>query len=94
MSDFSRVKTATMTGGTFKTFDEVKPLTLHMWIAVVLVGLSNVMCGYGMVALNCCLVLGSNNNPSACYHNDDDGSPSCPKGSIFTDLDITLCKSA
>ena len=69
-----------------------KAINSRLWIAVILGGLSNVMCGYGMISLNCCLVMGGNNSPSACYNNDDDGSPPCPPGSIFADLNITTSK--
>jgi len=47
------------------------------------------MFGYGIVSLNSCLVTGAKNSSEACFNQDDDGTQSCPIGSIFDDLDIS-----
>jgi len=64
-------------------------LPIRMWISACLIGLSSFMFGYQIVALNSCLVAGDANSVSACYNGDDDSSPSCPKGTIFDDLNLT-----
>lgn len=58
-------------------------------ITAVLIGLSSFMFGYNLVSLNGCLVTGNGDSASACYNGDDDGSPDCPKGSIFDDLKMS-----
>lgn len=63
-------------------------LPFKMWINACLIGLSSFMFGYQIVALNSCLVSGDANSPSACYNGDDDSNPSCPKGTIFDDLNL------
>ena len=66
-----------------------KDIPRAMWIAAILINMSAVMYGYCIVSLNSCLVLGSKQSYTACYQNDDDGSPSCPKGTIYNNLELT-----
>lgn len=63
-----------------------------MWRSAVLIALSSLMMGFSLASLNSCLVLGGNNSSGACYHGDDDSSTHCPKGSMYTDIDLNTCK--
>jgi hypothetical protein len=64
-------------------------LPAKLTLAACLIGLSSFNFGYTFVSLNACLVTGNGNSPSACYNHDDDQSPSCPKGSIYEDLNLS-----
>ena len=71
------------------TINSSKPISAKMWFAAFLVSLQSFNLGYVLVALNSCLVLGSNKNSNtACYNHDDDGNYACPKGTIYNDLNL------
>lgn len=64
-------------------------ITKNVWISSMLIICSSFMFGYGIISLNSCLVTGSKNSSEACYSGDDDGSQSCPIGTIFDDLNLS-----
>lgn len=67
-------------------------IPLGMWRSAILVSLSSLLFGYALASLNSCLVTGDGNSAKACYNGDDDSSPSCPPGSIYDDMNLSLCE--
>lgn len=62
-----------------------------MWLAAGFVGLQSFLFGYVFSCLNSCLVTGNNNSGSDCFHNNDS---SCPKGTIYNDLNLTTTEAS
>jgi hypothetical protein len=60
-----------------------------MWIASVIVALQSFSFGYVFSCLNACLVTGDNNSGSDCYHDTDN---SCPEGTMYNDINLSLSK--
>lgn len=69
-------------------------ISTKMWIIVTLINFSALMYGYVLVGFNACLVTGSKGSADACYNGDDDGSPNCPIGSVYDDLDLSTAKAS
>eukprot|EP01035_Chromulina_nebulosa_P060287 gene60287-82483_t len=68
---------------TDKSLDSV-PFCL--WRAAFLVALQSFLFGYIFSCMNSCLVTGNNHSPSKCFDGTDS---SCPKGSIYRDLQLS-----
>ena len=81
-SDDEEVKTRTVS-------QNAAPIPSAMWVAAFLIGMSSFMFGFSLASLNSCLVLGDSNSAGACYSGDD---TSCPKGTIYDDLNLNTCK--
>lgn len=63
-------------------------IPLSTWAAVLLISAQSFLQGYCFSSLNPCLVTGSNNSGSDCYH----GLDNCAKGSIYNDLNLSTRK--
>eukprot|EP01040_Poterioochromonas_malhamensis_P017734 gene17734-20476_t len=60
-------------------------IPLSTWAAVLLISAQSFLQGYCFSSLNPCLVTGSNNSGSDCFH----GLDNCAKGSIYNDLNLS-----
>ena len=72
--------------------DTSKPhvvIPIAMWQVAVLIALQSLSYGYVYSCLNACLVTGDDNKGSHCYDGSDD---SCPPGTIYNDINLTLSK--
>ena len=57
-----------------------------MWMTAFLVASQSFLFGYVFSCLNSCFSVGDNNSGKDCYDHTDS---SCPKGTIYNDLDLT-----
>mmetsp|Transcript_1782 Transcript_1782/g.2799 ORF Transcript_1782/g.2799 Transcript_1782/m.2799 type:complete len:518 (-) Transcript_1782:256-1809(-) len=69
-------------------------IPIKMWIASLLVSLPSFLFGYVTAALNSCLITGDADSASKCFNDNDDGSPSCPPGTIYNDVKLTTVEAA
>lgn len=60
-----------------------------MWVAAVTIALQSFSFGYVFSCLNACLVTGDNNEGSDCFHGTDN---SCPDGTMYNDINLSLSK--
>ena len=60
-----------------------------MWVAAVTIALQSFSFGYVFSCLNACLVTGDNNEGSDCFHDTDN---SCPDGTMYNDINLSLSK--
>lgn len=60
-----------------------------MWTSALLIAMQSFLFGYVFSSLNPCLVTGDSNSGSDCFHGTDS---SCPKGSIYNDINLSTCK--
>lgn len=70
--------------------DTSKPnvvIPIAMWQVAILIALQSLSYGYVYSCLNACLVTGDDNKGSHCYDGSDD---SCPPGTIYNDINLTL----
>ena len=77
-----------------RSMQEGTKIPTKMWTAAMLICLSSFMFGYSLSSLNSCLVLGSGDSASKCFSGDDDGSPSCPPGTIYNDLNLSAFEAS
>lgn len=64
-------------------------IPIAMWQVAILIALQSLSYGYVYSCLNACLVAGDDNKGGHCFDGSDD---TCPPGTIYNDINLSLSK--